>query len=62
MSRGQNRVGAPLIMLADFIPPCPRLHPGMMVRDDSSAYDHEYVYPGRQMKADDLREPRFKAV
>jgi len=32
-----------LIMLADFIPPCPRLHPGMMVLDDSHSYDYEWV-------------------
>ena len=30
-------------MLIDFGPVCPRLHPGMMVRDDSQAYDHEWV-------------------
>jgi hypothetical protein len=32
-----------VIMLADFIPPCPRLHPGMMVLDDSQCYDYEWV-------------------
>lgn len=30
-------------MLIDFVPVCPRLHLGMMVRDDSQAYDQEWV-------------------
>jgi hypothetical protein len=30
-------------MLTDFLPPCPRIHPGMMVQDDSQSYDHEWV-------------------
>ena len=30
-------------MLTDFIPDCPRLHPGMMVQDDSQRYGHEWV-------------------
>jgi hypothetical protein len=30
-------------MLIDFIPACPRLHPGMMVQDDSPRYGHEWV-------------------
>jgi hypothetical protein len=30
-------------MLADFLPPCPRLHPGMMARDDTQVYDNEWV-------------------
>ena len=31
------------VMLIDFFPQCPRLHPGMMVRDDSQHYDLEWV-------------------
>lgn len=30
-------------MLSEFIPECPRLHPGMMVPDDSPQYDREWV-------------------
>jgi len=30
-------------MLSDFLPTCPRLHPGMMVPDDSYRYGQEWV-------------------
>jgi len=30
-------------MLSDFLPTCPRLHPGMMVSDDSYRYGREWV-------------------
>jgi hypothetical protein len=30
-------------MLNDFLPTCPRLHPGMMVPDDSYRYGQEWV-------------------
>jgi len=30
-------------MLSDFLPTCPRLHPGMMIPDDSYRYGHEWV-------------------
>jgi hypothetical protein len=43
MGEGPRKTFWPVIMLADFIPPCPRLHPGMMVRDDSQCYDYEWV-------------------
>jgi len=31
------------VMLSDFLPTCPRLHPGMMVPDDSDRYGQEWV-------------------
>jgi len=30
-------------MLSEFLPTCPRLHPGMMVPDDSLRYGQEWV-------------------
>lgn len=38
-----NGLGPGDVMLSEFIPECPRLHPGMMVPDDSPSYDLEWV-------------------
>jgi len=31
------------VQVIDFLPTCPRLHPGMMVSDDSYRYGREWV-------------------
>jgi len=56
--------GAGDVMLSEFIPECPRLHPGMMVRDDSPRYDREWVCRccGTRLYPDALGVPQLPEI
>lgn len=52
------------VMLSEFIPECPRLHPGMMVSDDSPRYDREWVCRccGTRLYANALGVPQLPEI
>jgi len=52
------------VMLSEFIPECPRLHPGMMICDDSPRHSREWVCRccGTRLYANSLGVPQLPQI